>query len=62
MFSHVKKNDTNSFILKFNLKFVISDPENPRVQSCAKIVEFSKFPVRHIGAAISKNGNPMSNS
>ena len=32
------------------------------VQSCAKIIEFPKFYVRHIGSAISKNGNPMSNS
>ena len=45
-----------------NLKFVISDPENPRVQRCIKIGEFPKFHVRHIESAISKNGNPMSNS
>ena len=28
---------------KSNLKFAISEPENPRVQSCAKIVEFQNF-------------------
>ena len=36
-----------------------SDPKNPRVQSYAKIVEFPKFHVHHIGLASSKNGNPM---
>ena len=46
------------FVWKSNLK---CDPENPRVQSCAKIVDFPKFHVRHIGSASSKNGNPKSN-
>ena len=47
---------------KSDVKFVISDPKNPRVQSYANIVEFPKFHVHHIGSAILNSKNPMSNS
>ena len=53
----------SKFKWKSNLKFVIGDPENLRVQSFAKILEFPKFHVRYIyvGSAISKDRILISN-
>ena len=47
---------------KSDVKFVISNPKSPAVQSSTKIVGFPKYYVRHIGSAILNSENPMSDS
>ena len=47
---------------KSDIKFVISHPKSPGVQSSTKNVGFSKSYVRHTGSAILNSENPMSNS
>ena len=47
---------------KSDVKFVISDLKSLGVRSSTNIVGFPKYYVRHIGSAILKSENPMSNS
>ena len=44
---------------KSDVKFVISDPNSPGVQSITKIVGFPKYYVRQIGSAILNSENPI---
>ena len=57
-----KTNYDQRYLEQLNCKEKIVRTAKPPEYSCAKIVKFPKFYVRHIGSAMSKNGNPMSNS
>ena len=46
---------------KSDVKFVISDPKSPGVQSSTKIVGSPKYYVHHIESTILNSENPMSN-